>query len=257
MASGGLLDGTARVRAPTTHLYQALGAGTFAESVVVPAVAAVKVPADLDAAVVALLGCAVVTGVGAALNTASIRPGDTVAVIGCGGVGLNVVQGARIAGAARIVAVDVHASRLEAAAAFGATDAVDASRSDAVSTVMDVTGQRGADVVLEVVGRAPTIDQALAMTRRGGQTVLVGIPAMDVMVTLPAMVGLVLTEKTVKGCWLGSSDLRRDIPRLVDLYRRGDLRLDELVSRRIDLADVNDAFDAMERGAVTRSVVVF
>jgi Zn-dependent alcohol dehydrogenase len=111
--------------------------------------------------------------------------------------------------------------------------------------------------VLEVVGRAPTIDQALAMTRRGGQTVLVGIPAMDVMVTLPAMVGLVLTEKTVKGCWLGSSDLRRDIPRLVDLYRRGDLRLDELVSRRIDLADVNDAFDAMERGAVTRSVVVF
>jgi Zn-dependent alcohol dehydrogenase len=122
---------------------------------------------------------------------------------------------------------------------------------------MDVTGQRGADVAFEVVGRSPTIQQALAMTRRGGQTVLVGIPAMDVMVTVPAMVGLVLAEKTLKGCWLGSSDLRRDIPRLVDLYRRGELRLDELVSRRIDLADVNAAFDALEHGEVTRSVVIY
>ena len=112
-------------------------------------------------------------------------------------------------------------------------------------------------MAFEVIGRGPTIEQALAMTRRGGQAILVGIPAMDVVLTIPAMVGIVLAEKTIKGCWLGSADLRRDIPRLVDHYQRGELLLDELVSRRIDLADVNDAFAAMEGGEVARSVVVY
>ena len=259
MATGGLLDGTGRLGAGGRHLFQALGCGTFSDVTVVPEIATVKVAPDLDPAVVALLGCAVVTGVGAALNTADIRPGDTVAVIGCGGVGLNVVQGARIAGADRVIAVDVHPAKLDTAAALGATDAVlaGADNRDPVSAVMDLTAQRGADVTFEVIGVQATIEQALAMTRRGGQTVLVGIPAMDVVLHVPAMVGLVLAQKTVKGCWLGSSDLRRDVPRLVDLYRQGELRLDELVSRRVDLDGVNDAFAAMEAGEVARSVVVF
>lgn len=257
MASGGLLDGTARLRSPRSHLFQALGSGTFSETTVVPAIAAVKAPADLDPAVVAMLGCAVVTGVGAALNTADIRVGDTVAVVGCGGVGLNVIQGARLAGAERIVAVDVHPDKLALAQAVGATEAVHAGDRDPVGAVMDLTAQKGADVVFEVIGRGPTIEQSLAMTRRGGQTVLVGIPAMDVVLEIPAMVGLVLAEKTIKGCWLGSSDIHRDVPRLIDWYRQGELRLDDLVSRRIGLEGVNAAFAAMEAGAVARSIIVF
>lgn len=257
MATGGMTDGAVRLQCADGALFQALGTGAFCERTVVPEVAVVKVDPDLDPAVVALLGCAVVTGVGAALNSATIREGDTVAVIGCGGVGLNVVQGARIAGAAEIVAVDVHPAKLDLAKRMGATQAVLATSQDPVAAVMGLTGQHGADVAFEVLGRAATIDQALALTRRGGQTVLVGIPAMDVVVDVPAMVGLVLAEKTVKGCWLGSSDLARDIPRLVDLYRRGELLLDELVSRRIDLAEIDDAFAALGGGEVARSVVVY
>jgi Zn-dependent alcohol dehydrogenase len=257
MATAGLLDGTARLRGPGGPLFQALGCGTFSETTVVPEIAVVPVPADVDPGVAALLGCAVVTGVGAALNTATIRPGDTVAVLGCGGVGLNVVQGARIAGAERILAIDVHPAKLDLARSFGATDTVLAAETGPVGAVMDLTDQRGADVTFEVIGRGPTIDQALAMTRRGGQVILVGIPAMDVILTIPAMVGIVLAEKTIKGCWLGSADLQRDVPGLVELYRRGELRLEELVSRRIDVSEVNAAFGAMEAGEVARSVVVY
>ena len=257
MSSGGMLDGTSRLRSSAGPLFQALGCGAFAETTVAPAVAVVKVPHELDPAVVALLGCAVLTGVGAALNTATIAEGDTVAVVGCGGVGLNVVQGARIAGAAEIVAVDVRPDKLALAADLGATHGVLAGEQDPVSAVMDFTGQHGADVAFDVLGRQATIEQAMAMTRRGGQTVLVGIPAMDVVLTVPAMVGLVLTERTLKGCWLGSADLARDIPRLVDLYQRGELRLDELVSRRIELGQVNEALQAMEQGVVARSVIVY
>lgn len=257
MVTGGLLDGTPRMRWRGREVFQMCACGTFAEETVVPATGAVRVPDDMDMAVAALLACGVLTGVGAALNTASIAAGDSVAVVGCGGVGLNVVQGARIAGAGTIVAVDTNAAKLAMAEALGATHLVDASRQSAVSEVMSLTGERGADVAFEAIGLGPTIDQVVAMTRRGGQAVLVGIPAMDVMLTLPAMIGLVLAEKTIKGCWYGSADVRRDIPRLVDLYRSGDLMLDELVSRRIGLDDVNQAFTAMTAGEVARSVIVY
>ncbi len=145
----------------------------------------------------------------------------------------------------------------ELAANLGGTDGVLATETNPVAAVMDLTDQRGADVAFEVLGRGATIEQAMAMTRRGGQTVLVGIPAMDVTLTIPAMVGVVLAEKTLKGCWLGSADIRRDIPRLVELYQRGDLRLEELISHRIALADVNDALAALEQGTVARSVIVY
>src|SRR5207302_2847878 len=139
----------------------------------------------------------------------------------------------------------------------GATSTVNASQTDPVSQVMSMTEERGADVAFEVIGLGPTIDQTIAMTRRGGQAILVGVPRMDVTVTLPVFFGLVLQEKTVKGCWYGSSNVQRDVPKLVDLYRKGELKLDELVSRTITLDQVNEAFETMKTGEVARSVISY
>lgn len=257
LLAGGLLDGSPRLRLDGAPLHQMLGTGTFSAETVVAASAAVKLPGDLDLTVACLLGCAVLTGVGAALNTATIRDGDTVAVVGCGGVGLNIVQGARIAGAGQIVAIDLNPTKLALAAKLGATVTVDAGAVDASAAVRDLTDQRGADVVFEAIGREQTIQQAVEMSRRGGQVVLVGIPRLDVMLTVPVMLGLVMAERTVKGCWYGSADVHRDIPRLVELYRNGDLLLDELVSRRITLDEVNDALDDMAEGDAARTVIVY
>lgn len=256
-ATGGLLDGTTRLTSGGRPLFQMAAAGTFSEYAVIPEIGAVKIDPDVDLRVAALLGCGVLTGVGAALNTARIRSGDMVAVIGCGGVGLNVIQGARLAGAGEVIAVDTAPGKLEMARGFGATAAVDASAADPVGAVMELSSQRGVDVAFEVVGLGPTIEQALTMTRRGGQTVLVGVPRLDVMVSLPAFLGVVLAEKTISGCWYGSSDVRRDVPRLLELWRQGALRLEELISREIRLDGVNDAFAAMGSGEVARSVIVF
>lgn len=257
LLAGGLLDGSPRLRLDGQPLFQMCGTGTFSEETVVPACAAVKVPDDLPLDVAALLGCGVLTGIGAALNTATIRPGDAVAVVGCGGVGLNLIQGARIAGAETIVAIDVHPAKLAAAKVFGATDTVDASAVDPANAVRDLTAQRGADVAFEALGNARTIAQTVEMTRRGGQAVLVGIPSLDVMLTLPVFLGIVLQERTIKGCWYGSADIRRDVPRLIELYREGRLLLEELVSQRIELADVNKALDAMKAGEGARSLIVY
>src|SRR5205807_5433784 len=148
-------------------------------------------------------------------------------------------------------------TKLQLAKEFGATATVNASQGDPVSQVMSMTDERGADVAFEVIGLGPTIDQAITMTRRGGQTILVGVPRMDVMVTVPAFLGIVLQEKTIKGCWDGTSDVHTDVPKLVDLYKKGELKLDELISREISLEEVNEAFEAMKTGEVARSVIVY
>jgi len=257
MVTGGLLDGTTRFSRNGEPVKQMASSGTFAEQAVIPATSAVKIDDDIPLKVAALVGCGVLTGAGAALNTAHISKGDTIAVVGCGGVGLNVIQGARIAGAEEIIAVDMVESKLQLAKDFGATTTVNASQGDAVSQVMELTGQRGADVAFEVIGLKQTIDQTVMMTRRGGQAILVGVPSMDVMVEVPAFFGLVLMEKTIKGCWYGSSNVQRDVPRLLDYYRKGELKLDELISRTIKVDDVNDAFDAMKTGEVARSVIEY
>jgi Zn-dependent alcohol dehydrogenase len=140
---------------------------------------------------------------------------------------------------------------------FGATATVNASQGDPVSQVMSMTEQRGADVAFEVIGLQQTIDQTIAMVRRGGQAILVGVPRMEAVVNLPAFFGLVLAEKTIKGCWYGSSDVQRDVPKLIDLYKKGELKLDELISRTISIEDVNEAFDAMKTGEVARSVIAY
>lgn len=257
MATGGLLDGTYRFARDGQGLGQMAASGTFAEETVIPAIGAVKLEESIPMSSAALIGCGVLTGFGAATNTANIREGDTVAVVGCGGVGLNVIQGAKYAGAERVIAVDMIPGKLDLATQFGATDTVNAREGDAVSQVMDLTNQRGADVAFEVIGLGSTIEQTISMTRRGGQAILVGVPKMDVMVNVPAFFGVVLMEKTIKGSWYGSSNVHTDVPKLARLYSEGHLKLDELVSRTIDLDQVNEAFAAMEKGEVARSVIVF
>ena len=254
-ARGTLLDGTTRYRRDGQPLYQMAGLGTFTERCVVPEAAAVKIPDTIPLASAALIGCGVLTGFGAAVNTAGIRVGDTVAVLGCGGVGLSAVQGARIAGAGMIIAIDLHEERLAMAARLGATHTLQPSDTVA-KEVRALTGGRGADHVLEVVGRQQTVRDAIRMTRRGGQVVLVGAAGDDVTVTLPAFSGVVMTEKVIRGSLYGSSDVRRDVPRLVSLYQSGLLKLDEMVTETFPFAQVNDAVEycAAEKGA--RAVVV-
>ena len=255
LASGGLLDGSTRFSKDGAPVMQMACSGTFSERAVIPAIGAVKIPDDIPMEIAALIGCGVLTGVGAAINTANIQSGDTVAVIGCGGVGLNVIQGAVIAGATEIIAIDMLDNKLQMAKDFGATTLVNASEGDPVSKVMELTGQRGVDVAFEVIGLKQTIEQTLMMTRRGGEAVLVGVPRMEVMLELPAFFGVVLMAKTIKGCWYGSSNVQQDVPRLLQYYKEGKLKLDELISRRIGVDEVNDAFRAMEAGEVARSVI--
>jgi S-(hydroxymethyl)glutathione dehydrogenase/alcohol dehydrogenase len=237
-------------------LLAAMGTATFAERALVLERSVVPIDPSLSLEVAALVGCAVTTGVGAVINTARVPPGSTVAVVGCGGVGLSVVQGAVVAGAASIVAVDRVSGKLALASSMGATDVVDASECDSVEAVRDLTRGRGVDFAFEVVGAPPTIKQAFGMTRRGGTTVLVGAGRPDESVTFTAM-ELFVDAKSILGCVYGSADPDRDFPRLLELDRAGRLHLDRLISRRIALDDVNDAFRAMRAGEVARSVIVF
>ena len=255
--AGTMHDGTCRTTHEGRELPQLCSVGTFAENTVISQSAAVRIDASVDLRAAALIGCGVLTGVGAAINTASILEGDTVAVIGCGGVGLNVIQGARLAGAGEVIAIDTVASKLELACAFGATRVIEPGADDPVEALLDLTRGRGADVAFEAIGLASTCEQALAMTRHGGETVIVGMPARDAVLELPIALGLVRHSKTLKGCYYGSSDLRRDVPFLIDAYNAGRLKLDQLISDEITLEQVNEAFDALERGTVTRSVIVY
>ncbi len=220
----------------------------------VPARTAVKVDPGLPLTELALMGCAVMTGVGAAINTAHVRPGDSVAVVGCGGVGLNVVQGARIAGASTIVAVDVVAAKLELARELGATAVVNAAECDPVEAVTELLGG-GVDHAFEALGRPDTIDTAVALTSRGGQAVLIGMASPETRVALDALT-TTLEERCVRGSWYGSCVPLRDIPLLVDLYRDGRLRLAPLITT-CGLDEVNDAFARMQAGETARSVIVY
>src|SRR5688572_19067599 len=203
-AAGGMLDGSTRLTLGGEPLRQMAMCGTFGNYAIVPEISLVKIDDDVDLRYAALIGCGVLTGVGAAINTASIRPGDSVAVVGCGGVGLNVIQGARLAGASQIIAVDMVDTKLKLAQEFGATDTVNAGDGDPVAAVKSLTEGRGSDVAFEVIGLQPTIEQAIGMTRRGGETVLVGVPSMMTNINVNPMLGLILTSKTIKGCWYGS-----------------------------------------------------
>jgi S-(hydroxymethyl)glutathione dehydrogenase/alcohol dehydrogenase len=237
-------------------LIRGLGTATFAEETLVPERQVVPIDAAAPLDLAALVGCALSTGIGAVWHTARVEPGSTVAVIGCGGVGLSVIQGARLAGASTIVAVDPLRTKLDAARRMGATDVVDSSQEDAVAGVQARTGGRGVDYAFEVVGRASTIRTAFDAARRGGTAVLVGAGSTADEVTFSAF-ELFVGAKTLIGCVYGSTDPDRDFPLFVDLVSRGAVDAEGMVSRRIGLDDINDAFRAMEAGEVVRSVIVF
>ena len=238
-----------------TRLVRGLGTATFAEQTLVPEGEVVPIDRSVPLELAALVGCALSTGIGAVWHTAEVRPGSSVAVIGCGGVGLAVLQGAKLAGAATVVAVDRVPGKLELAKTMGATVTVEAT-GDVPAAVREATGGRGADYVFEVVGRAATIRDAFASTRRGGVCVLVGAGSPAEQVQFDAM-ELFVDAKTLKGCVYGSTDPDRDFPVLVDLVRSGAVDASGMVSRRIALDEVNEAFAAMEAGSVARSVIVF
>jgi S-(hydroxymethyl)glutathione dehydrogenase/alcohol dehydrogenase len=230
------------------------GLGTFADTMTVDEASVVKVETDLPASHLALLGCGVTTGVGAALNTAKVKPGASVAVLGCGGVGQSVIQGARIAGAGRIIAIDPQELKQKTAKQLGATDVIDPSKGDPVEQVKALTGGRGVDYAFEVIGLPETIVTAYNMARRGGEMIVVGMARFDAQFTLPAF-GIFFEEKTVRGCKYGSAQVRRDFPRFVELIETGRLDTSSMVSKTIKLEEVNDAFRAMEAGEVIRSVI--
>jgi S-(hydroxymethyl)glutathione dehydrogenase/alcohol dehydrogenase len=231
------------------------GLGTFADVMTSSEDSVVKVETDVPDEQLALIGCGVTTGVGAALNTARVQPGSTVAVVGCGGVGQSVIQGARIAGAARIIAVDLVEMKRKTALQFGATDVVDPAEGDAVAQVKALTGGRGVDYSFEVIGLPETITSAHGMARNGGTVCVVGMTRMDAQITLSAF-ALFYEGKTIVGSKYGSAQVRRDFQRFADLVETGRLDTSSMVSRTIKLDEVNEAFRAMEAGEVIRSVIV-
>jgi S-(hydroxymethyl)glutathione dehydrogenase/alcohol dehydrogenase len=233
----------------------AFGTATFGETTVVPEHACVRVDRSFPLELAALVGCGVVTGVGAVLNSARVAPGESVAVVGCGGVGLAAVQGARLAGADPIVAIDRVRAKLDLARACGATHAIEAGAAT-VDAVREVTGGRGVDHAIEAVGLSGTIRAAYDMARRAGTVTVVGAGRFDDAVSFGAM-QLMVDAKTIRGCVYGGTDPARDIPAVLRLHASGRLDLAVLVSRRIGLDDLDDAFRAMDAGEVARSVVVF
>jgi S-(hydroxymethyl)glutathione dehydrogenase / alcohol dehydrogenase len=231
----------------------ALGTGTFAEETIVPEAAAVVVDHDFPLELAALIGCGAVTGVGAVVHNPVLRPGDSVAVVGCGGVGLAAIQGARLADAGRVIAVDQAPAKERMALDNGATDVV-IGAGDVGAAVRDLTGGRGADHTVEAVGLPSTILDAWNACRRGGTVTIVGAGRPDDLVSLPAL-SLMVDAKMLRGCVYGNTDPTRDFPRMVDWATTGRLDLRRLVTRSIALEDINDAFEAMVRGDVARSVI--
>ena len=242
-----LTDGTA--------LTPALGIGAFADKTLVHEGQCTKVDPNADPAVVGLLGCGVMAGLGAVVNTGNVSRGDSVAVIGCGGVGNAAIAGARLAGASPIIAIDREPKKLQMATELGATHTIDASKVDAVKAVQELTDGFGADVVVDAVGRPETWKQAFHARDLAGTVVLVGVPTPDMTLEMP-LIDFFSRGGSLKSSWYGDCLPERDFPALVDLYQQGRLPLDKFVSERIKLDQVEDAFATMHRGEVLRSVVV-
>ncbi|MBX7433389.1 S-(hydroxymethyl)mycothiol dehydrogenase [Mycobacterium sp. Y57] len=238
-----------------TELTPALGIGAFAEQTLVHEGQCTKVDSAADPAVAGLLGCGVMAGIGAAINTAAVTRDDTVAVIGCGGVGDAAVAGAALVGAKTIIAVDMDDTKLAWAREFGATHTVDARQVDAVTAIQDLTGGFGADVVIDAVGRPETWKQAFYARDLAGTVVLVGVPTPDMTLEMP-LVDFFSRSGSLKSSWYGDCLPERDFPSLVSLYRQGRLPLEKFVSERIGLDDVEAAFHRMHAGEVLRSVVI-
>ena len=245
-----------RLSRNNTEIGQMAGLGTFGSYTVVPQVAAVPIDKDVPFPQASLVGCGVTTGVGAAINTAQVQPGSTAAVFGAGRVGLNCIQGCAIAGATTIIAVDLLDSKLEIAKEFGATHTVNAARADAVATIKELTGGYGVHYAFEAIGlvAAPFV-QSIRATRSRGITVWVGHAPIDTPVTIDARD--LIAEKTVIGSMYGTAKPQIEFPRLLNLYKSGKLKLDELITKRFPVEEVNSAFEALGKGEVARSTLSF
>jgi S-(hydroxymethyl)glutathione dehydrogenase/alcohol dehydrogenase len=245
----------------TTHFVQDgapifgfAGTGTWAEEMIVPQQGVVKIDSDVPHEIASLVGCGVMTGVGAAINTVKVVPGSSVVVFGCGGVGIAAIQGARLAGASEIVAVDLVDSKLEVAQRFGATDAVKPEELDGAKTT--ITGGDGFDYAFEAIGLPQTMRSAYDVTRRGGTTCIIGVGSAEQTVSFNAF-ELFFDEKTIKGSYYGSADVRRDFARILNLWKHGRLDLEGMISKKITIDDVNDAVADLKAGTVIRSVISF
>ena len=254
--SGRLLDGTTRFKLDGQEIKHFGGVSSFSNYTVIPEKAVLKIPEDLPLEQAALLGCAVITGVGAVVNAAQVKLGRTVAVFGTGGVGINVVQGAVLAGAEKIIAIDLLESRLEHAKKFGATHLVNASAGDPVEQIRELTGGKGVDYAFEVVGLPVTMQQAYDSLAKRGVAMVLGVSPTTAKVAVSSL-SLVYEERVLTGSLYGSAAPKTEIPRLIDLYRTGSLKLDELLTRSYPIEEINQAYDALKSGETLRSVVTF
>ena len=253
--AGTMLDGTTRLSENGRPVYHYSSLACFADLAVVPSVCCVPLPGDLDPAIAALIGCAVTTGVGAALYSAPVRPGSCVVVWGAGGVGLSCIQGALLAGASRIIAIDRFEERLGFARDLGATHTLLAGP-DTLDAIRELSEGRGADQVFEAVGQPAVQEECLGAARPGGTIVFVGLSAMGSSTNLPGSL-ITRQEKTIVGSYYGTAHTARDFPLFAELYRRGRLQLDRLVTRTYDLEQINEAYEDMLAGRVARGLIVF
>jgi S-(hydroxymethyl)glutathione dehydrogenase/alcohol dehydrogenase len=253
--NGRMLDGTSRTRLAGREVGVMQFLGCMAERAVVPATAAVKIAPDLPLDKAALVGCGVMTGVGAAIHTARVTPGSSAAVFGCGGVGLSVIQGCRLAGADRIVAVDIAAQKLALARRFGATDTVDGGAGDAVARIRELSGG-GVDFSFEAVGVPELMSQAYECVRRGGTATIVGVGSLTQSFPMNALM-VSMSGKTLKGSFYGDTNPHADFPMLLDLYRRGKLDLDGMVTTTYAIEEAPQAFADLQKGRNARGVIVF
>ncbi|HEX6569022.1 MAG TPA: Zn-dependent alcohol dehydrogenase [Acidimicrobiales bacterium] len=235
-------------------LFGFAGSGTWAEELIMPEQGVVKIDPATPHEIASLVGCGVMTGVGAALNTAKVTPGSSVVVFGCGGVGISAIQGARVAGASEIVAVDLVDSKLEDAQRFGATHAVKPDGLDGAKA--EITGGDGFDYAFEAIGLPQTMRAAYDAIRRGGTTCIIGVGGLDKTISFNAF-ELFFDEKTIKGSYYGSADVRSDFSRMLNLWRNGRLDLEGMISKKIAIDDVNDAVADLKAGTVIRSVITF
>jgi Zn-dependent alcohol dehydrogenase len=247
-------DGTTGLSRGDDVVFRGVGLGGFAEYALVPASGAIKIAKDVPLDVACVIGCAVQTGVGAVLNTARVEAGASVLVMGLGGIGLSIVQGARVAGAARIIAADPVASRREAAKRFGATDLLDPTTTDVLGAAFELTGV-GVDYAFDAVGRAALVQTGLAACRNGGTTVAVGAAPMEDAITIAPAALFTISEKKLMGCTLGSCHSIRDIPRLIALWQTGQLDLEALVTSRRPLAEINAGMDDLRASRGIRTIL--
>jgi len=255
VSAGTFNDGRTPLSRNNQAVLRGVGVGGFAEYVITPETGAIKVADDTPLDIVCVIGCAVQTGVGAVLNTAQVPEGATVLVVGGGGIGIAIMQGARIAGATRIILSDPVESRREAAAAFGATDLLDPTKENVIERVYAITDGIGVDNAFDAVGSTVAIETCVWSTRTGGTTVLVGAGGLDQTMNLSPPVMITLSERKIMGCFLGSCNGARDIPRLVGLWRAGRLDLEGMITARRPLAEVNEAMADMTAGLGLRTVL--